>query len=348
MIMHILREVYDPTALASLDANKDLFTWTRECDGTEFYDGITCLWLILETIEPKTVIDVTELEKILDESKLLGPPCNGDVRAYFSLMKRTRDELIKRHGPERFSEQRYLQALFRELLTIEQPVFKQYIQTKYTTWTENLTAFDLNKSMTGIDNVYSSLLTAGDWDVEPVEDPKVIALSTELQKVKNQLKNANKKVAAAHNDSSSTTGGSKDSDGSKWREVRKGDRIICPAGRHKGKTFFWCKDHCNGNGMYMPSNSAPGKPAAHDHAQWQARKDEFNKERETNTKKRKGTGDDSSTSSVKLKVDRGSSRKSKKQKQVQLLVTQQGMDHLTAMELVGELSDCSSDEESKA
>ena len=100
--------------------------------------------------------------------------------------------------------------------------------------------------------------------------------------------------------------------------------------------------------MYMPSNSAPGKPAAHDHAQWQARKDEFNKERETNTKKRKGTGDDSSTSSVKLKVDRGSSRKSKKQKQVQLLVTQQGMDHLTAMELVGELSDCSSDEESKA
>ena len=345
MVMAIIREVYDHAALESLDAYKDLFTWTREDDGTEFYDGITCLWLILEMINPKTVIDATELEKTLTNSKLLGPPLNGDVRAYFSLMKRTRDELCKRHGKERFSEQRFLQTIFDQLLTIGQPVFKQYIQGKYTGWTENLASFDMNATFTGIDNVYASLCTSGKWEPEPKEDPKVIALATENKKLQKQVRAIEKRNAEGKNDSSN---GSNDSTDDKWREVYSSPRIKAPSGKDKGQPFFWCKDHNHGKGMYMPDNSVKNEASGHYHDRWKAKKEKFGKKR--NGKKRKG--DDSSTSSTtsstpKLLVDR-SSKKSKKEKQVQFLVTERNMDHVAATEMVNQLQDYSSDEESKA
>ena len=304
MIMHLIREIYDSTALASLDAHRDLFTWTRESDGTEFYDGIMCLWLILEAIEPKTVIDANELENTIATTKLLGPPHEGDVRAYLSKMKRTRDELIKRHGNERFSEQRYLQAIFQQLMTIEQPTFKQYILSTYTSWTANLTTFDATQSLNGIDSVYASLLTSGDWDVTPVEDPQIIALSTKVSNLQKQLRDERKK-------NKTSAGKDKDSDGkpdaaatTKWREVRKGPTIIAPDGKREGETFFWCQDHNHGKGMYMPSNTKSGKPG-HDHAAWQANKDRHNAERDA--KKRPRNSDDSSAGSAKLTVDRGSS-----------------------------------------
>lgn len=138
------------------------------------------------------------------------------------------------------------------------------------------------------------------------------------------------------------------SDGDKWRETYKGPKITGPSGtRFKGKPLFWCKEHNNGKGLYMPSNSKNDKKPGHNHAEWKARKDQYQQDRKQNKRQR---GDDSSVASStastpKLSVNR--SKKSKMDKQVQILVTEKNMDHNAAVQLLSQMADCgSSDDDS--
>lgn len=345
MLMVIIRKLFESSAIESLDANKDLFTWKREYDDIEFSDGLTVYWLILEMIEPKTVIDSGELEKVLQNTTLIGD-YKGNVRAYLALMKKTLDELHQRHGKQSFSKQKYLELIFNQLMTVEQKVWDLHVTGQYSAWSANTGAFKEEEFFKGIDNLFTSLSTAEKWDVKVPEDPKLIALAAKNLKLQKKVDKFQKEAAAAKKKDSDPSGGSVDE---KWREKYAGPTKICPHGDEEGDTYFWCKDHRHKKGMYMPSNVESGETPKHDHAKWQAKKDLYREKRE---KKRKSTGDDSSAASTtsstpKLKVNRDSSRKSKRQKKVEFLVAQHGMDHHAAVKLAGQLSDCSSDEESK-
>lgn len=169
----------------------------------------------------------------------------------------------------------------------------------------------------------------------------------EVQEISKKVKEIEKKYSAAKKDSSASTAGSDGSDGDKWREDYKSSSIIAPHGKDKGKPYFWCPDHRHGKGLYMPSNAPDGKTPAHDHAQWKARKDQYNEARKDKKRQRDDSSAASTTASKpKLSVNR--TKKSRKEKQVQFLVTERNMDQRAAAEFLSKLSDYSSDGESKA
>lgn len=315
MLMVIIRKLFESSAIESLDANKDLFTWKREYDDIEFSDGLTVYWLILEMIEPKTVIDSGELEKVLHNTTLLGD-CKGNVRTYLALMKKTLDELRQRHGQESFSKQKYLELIFNQLMTIEQnKVWDLHVTGHYGAWSANTGTFNEDDFFKGTDNLFAALSSSGKWDVSPPEDPKLIALTTQNRQLQKTVKKLEKEAAAATKKTSDPSGGSVDE---KWREKYVGPTTICPHGKDKDKTYFWCKDHNHGKGLYMRSNAEPGETPKHDHAKWQAKKDSHREQRERE-KKRKAADDSSAASSTSsnptLKVNRGNSKKTKRQKE---------------------------------
>mmetsp|Transcript_10109 Transcript_10109/g.15019 ORF Transcript_10109/g.15019 Transcript_10109/m.15019 type:complete len:609 (-) Transcript_10109:104-1930(-) len=340
MLMTILQQVTNEASLNSLLAQKDLFTWTKETDGTEFYCGLTVLWLIFELIEPKTVIDARDVEKIIEETTLI-KDCDGDVRTYFSTVKKARDELHSRYGTDRMNDQRFTEILFKNLNTVEQEHFKRFISTNYTTWLSEAT-IDLDKFMAAVDKIYTGLVTSQEWTTSAPEDPKVLALTTANKSMKKKLA----KLTSTTTSAGSTNGAGNFKDGKemagpqgstgwsveKWRTIKKGDSITRP----DGTQHFWCDKHYSGKGLYMKPNVSD--PPGHDHAKWESFKD---RQREKAAKRKKDK-DDSSVSSntptavkkAKLVVNRGNGKKTKFQKKVEVLVTQQGYSHEKAVETV--------------
>lgn len=346
MLLHVIRTHIDPDSLEAFLAEKDVYTWTREDNSTEFSCGLTVAWLILEAIEPKTVIDAQEHENIIYDTTLDGD-CKGDLKLYLSTVKVAKEQIDIRHK-NRVTKQKYLEAIFKQVQKVKQPNFKAAVDREYTNYLTG-TLTDVDAFLTTLLTIYTALTTAKTWTMQDPNEQKIVALSTQVK----ALKSANKKLTD-QSKSNAGDGGKSNSTGPFLNA--KGEEVAGPAGstgynvllwrtkktkqtiKKDGDWYHWCDNpvHYDGQGLYMKQNAT--KPGRHDHEEWQRVKDEKKGERaakKTSGKKRKGDGDessvDSSSSAKSLKGGKLTVKKPKKQA-VAALVTQLNMDHHQAVE----------------
>ncbi len=346
-LMHILRQHIDHTSLEGFLALKEIYAWTRE-NGSTFFCGLTILWLILESVEPQTVVDAREHETLIETLSLIND-CDGNIRTYLSKLKHARNELTVRHGKDYMKLNKFLEHLFNGLAVVKQESFFRLVETHNAAFMlGKLDEAATEQFLKDMDDMFIALQTSGKWTIEAPPDPKVMALTTENKKLSKKL-NAIEKQQASQ--SSGTSGGNGDRNkehknefgilvaGPKgtrdfkielWRTVKKGSPITRRI-KDKDVKFFWCQDHRDGKGLYMRQNA--DDPPRHDHDLW--RKDlSSNKKRRNQRKRQGGGGDDSSVNSSASEQPQLVVKK--KQKRVNTLVTQYNMSHENAVALVND------------
>ena len=348
MLMHIFRNHIDPDSLEAFLAQKDLYTWTRADNGTEFHCGVTIAWLILVAIEPKTVIDAKEFETTIYETTLIND-CQGDVKKYLSILKIAKDQLDIRH-PGRMTKDKYFETIFREVQTIKPPHFKPHVDMEFARYLRG-DLKDIDTFLKELDGMYTALSTAKTWSIHDPNDKKMIAMATQMK----QLKADNKKLKDQFQSGSKTSpggGGKSTGDGPYFNDDGKevagpkqsiGYNVLLWRTKkttqtvtRDGRKWHWCNDpaHYDGNGLYMLQNA--DNPGRHDHAEWAKEKERRKAERKkkADDKKRKKGGDDSSVgSSSSTKTLKGNlTVKKPKKEAVNALVTQHNWDHHQALE----------------
>ena len=348
-LMHILRQHINHTSLEALLAHKDIYVWERERDGTTFYCGLTVLWLILESIEPKTVVDAQEYETLI-ESLSLVEDCDGDVRQYLSKLKTARDELTIRHGKDRMTDNKFMKHLFGGLSVVTQPTFQALVSTHRSKYLMgDLDSKGLEEFLRKLDKLYTSLLTGKEWSVLAEPDPKMIALTTENKALQKKVSKLEQQASQQGGNTGSKGGSGKGNEGytndqgisvagppgtnayqiELWRTVKKGPSITKQVG-DKTVKYFWCNKHRHGKGLYMRQNKSD--PDRHDHEEWkQGIRADKKKRRDKRSRKR--GGDDSSVNSSASDQPRLVVKKLKNEKSVNVLVTKYGLTHEDALAL---------------
>mmetsp|Transcript_15233 Transcript_15233/g.22962 ORF Transcript_15233/g.22962 Transcript_15233/m.22962 type:complete len:360 (+) Transcript_15233:4158-5237(+) len=358
MLMHFWRQLLKESSYSSFMADKDILEWTRESDGTVTLCGLTFLWLVLECIEPKSVIDTKEFEKLIRDTKL-NPDCDDDVRVYCNTVVEAWDKLKLKHGDNAMSANTFTEHLFAGLMTAKNELFLDFIKRQKIEWMTAPDQFKSKDLTTSSINLYNSLVLQETWKEEPKEDPNVIALTTQNRQL--QAENRKLKKTSKQNDSQGGGGdankngpwftngvemagppGKKGGSIPKWRTIKKGEYMKSP---QSGDNHQWCPHHFGDKGLYMLCNSADGK--SHDHAKWKEMDDERRAKWEKKGKSKDKSGSKRGrTPSLKVK------RKEEANKRVQVMVTEKGLDHPTALQIEAlytgtfEEGD-SSDEESK-
>ena len=308
---------------------KKTLQYTKESDGTTFYDGLTLLWYILEALEPKSVIESAKYEKIIESTTLAS--CDMNVRAYISKVKGNYDELITRHGTGRMSDSKFTEIVFKALKEATNPSFSAAVLAKETSWLTDAKNFKLDEFFTSLESLYNALVLSNRWSEVSETDQKVIAMAADLKSVKQTNKQILKSAGGDGGEKQKPTGpfmkddvemagppGSPDGKIPKWRTVKKGDTMADPK---SGALHQWCKEHRQKRGLYMICNSEDKK--SHDHAKWL-------ENRGQRKKKNGGTQQESSSPVEKKRKDGPTTLKVTAQTRKRAFVSKyvkQGIDH---------------------
>ena len=350
-LMHIWRNHINHTSLEAFLAQKDIYVWEKESDGTTFYCGLTILWLILETIEPQTVVDAQEYEDFIEKLSLV-TDCNGDIRQYISKLQTARNELTVRHGKDRMTDDKFLKFLFDGLRVVAQPTFKNLVDQTKSLWMQGELQGnqDVTDFLRKIDKLYTSQLTSKEWSVQAEPDPKMVALTTENKTLQNKVRKLEQNQAShvpkggkgSGKDNTIYTNekgievagppGTRDHRIALWRTIKTKSCITRTLGTDQVK-FFWCDKHRQGKGLYMRENAS--NPDRHDHEKWreelaQKNEEDAKKRRGKKTKQKRARSDVSSVNSSASDQPR---LVVKTQKSVNTLVTKHGLSHEQALRI---------------
>ena len=310
---HIKRSSYN-----SFQPDKEKFEYTEEVSGRKIVCGLILLKLLLLVMKPQLVIDHREKEVELEALTLAG--CSNNVRDLLTSMQDKRDEIntLRKDGVT-YDQQRFLTLIFDKLGATKCVDFAQEVKREKNAWIKDSSSVDEAKLVADFTNLYTNYKRTGDWEKVDQKEATIIALATQVDHLKKQVK--------ASKPSAKGTNPKQNSAVQSWRFEKKGTTITGP----DGKRYTWCprhghKDKSTGKqpGMYMPEG--------HDHDEWakeKAAKDEAYKQR---IKEKRAAGKRKSED----KTDDKPKKKGGKQKGDRLALAKSFVSSLTTQMQVGD------------
>ena len=283
MIGQWILGAFSKAALTTIKNKEHLYTW-KDSAGQIFLDGALMLQIIMDHINPSTRVGVTHLKDTLRASRLANHSYN--VLSLTDKMEKTYQEILSRGG----SHDDYLKDLFDALASGKNKDFNTFIAGEKTKW-ERGEDIETHKLINDAVTIYNNMYVKKTWSQKTSEEEKIVALTTQLDTLKNQLKQK-----------STNQGSNKASEGKKdmtrvgkyeietWRTKKTfGDAV-----EKNGTQWYWCQKHMKGNGLYVTH-----KPEDHD-----KRRGKFTKDTSgSNNKDSKSTNDKKGlTLSDKLKA----------------------------------------------
>ena len=267
-----------------LDLSKKTFQYTHAVKKTIEEDGPLMLKIIYDRINPSTRVGVRNLISKLFKFNLAD--FNQDVPKMSDSFEETYNQILDKKEASVSPESAYFDAL----LTCTNEDFLAGIKLELTKWESGtvMTFADLKSdAITKYNNISERLkkdnksfdgksiqsLTESSLAVDS-DKAKIIALSTQLQEVKQQLANAFATSASGTSVSNKTSFSHPGNSGRKpnieaWRMSKTlGDKV-----QREGKWYFWCPHHKYSgfyDGLYVTH-----PPEKHD--EWKDRQDKFKK-----------------------------------------------------------------------
>lgn len=271
MIGHRIVNSLTKKAADSLMLKKKHFLWTAT-DGEEFYDGVTMLQVLITEVKPTSNVGVHGLKNKIKKCKLANYSNNVP-----EMLDAIEDIVQQIHDQNGSYDDRIYDTL-EALLTSKNAEFCQFVQglkDKYDIGDPITISEILEKSKAK----YVNLRSSEKWNVNSNSDSKLVALTTQVKALKEELE----KTKSSGGVALSTDGKKTKFEIPAWRLNKSlGDHV------HKdGKDWWWCKhQHNKGKGMYVTH-----KPE--EHTTW--------KDKQDARKKGKKTDDDSSSASNEKK-----------------------------------------------
>ena len=123
------------------------------------------------------------------EAIKLHPGCNNDINKIIYKMLTVYQQIHSRTGKHSYTPCRFITNLFRATLTFPVKKYEAFIdQLKQRCIIEEITdEYDITNKMLKIDK---NMTANGEWKMDTTKNQKIVALTTELVKMKNILKNA--------------------------------------------------------------------------------------------------------------------------------------------------------------
>ena len=132
----------------------------EDAEGNEKFDGLIFLCIILNDVNPSTVVDVQDLEKELEDCTMLKQQNN--VQILTKQMEKTWKE-IKRLKPGTYDERRFLSQLFRALLTTTNKDFERSVRNLKDLWVCDDAICTVTYIITLVDTNYKNLVGENPW-----------------------------------------------------------------------------------------------------------------------------------------------------------------------------------------
>ena len=248
----------------TLFTKKKDFAWMDNVTGKYNYDGPTILHILMSSVNPNTRVGFTGLKEKIRAAKM--GAFNHNVKDLLTDIGSNYNMIVE----QGFSHNDVVMDTFKALLTSTNVEFNLYIQHHKDAWEEGKT-FTLDGLSIDAINKYNNMIHQKLWNKADPKDAKLLALTTEVQDLKTQLK-------------------CNDADGASSANKRKGNFQLeawrMTKGEEKkvvnGVQYWWCPHHkCKGSfdGLYMPHDPNEG------HEEWKRRKEE----RKTKSKEKKST-----------------------------------------------------------
>ena len=168
----------------TLFTKKKDFAWMDNATGEYNYDGPTILHILMLSVNPNTRVGVTGLKEKMRATHM--GAFNHNVKALLTDIA-TNYNMILEQG---FSHEDVVMITFIALLTSKNVEFNSYIQRHKDAWEEGKT-FTLNGLSIDTINKYNNMIHQKLWNKADPKDTKLLALSTEVQDLKTQIKRNN-------------------------------------------------------------------------------------------------------------------------------------------------------------
>ena len=174
-------------------------------------------------------------------------------------------KIIKDNGFD-YADETYRRHVIQALSSGPNAAFNEYIRTVQR---DVDSGHGFNSKITtaqlflGARTIYNNLESRGEWDAVDPRDVKIMALTTEIEKLKASATqpSANPSTASTNRDSSSDKVAGVD----KWRTVKQGDTLV-----RNGQTYTWCPHHKHPRGLHHGLHYSNHTPANHN--EWKAQR----------------------------------------------------------------------------
>ena len=231
------------------------YTWAGQDD--EEMDGPTILWILMQTCNPSTRVGVSELKEELRSAT--SAKFNHDIQKLTDFMSSKYRE-IKEKGQK---HEDIILDVFNAFKTVPNPDFAAHVRDERKHW-ELGGEKDVDQIISEALTIYNNAITANRWQTTDPKDAKIIALTTQVQKLVEMqtplVANATQATNQNRNPSRFQF-----TEIAAWR-MKKGPEKL----EKDGKTWFWCPHHkIEGqyDGLYVTH-----KPEDHD--AWLQRKND--------------------------------------------------------------------------
>ena len=254
VVAKIIENMLSAQGFTDLLMAKDKFTYVCETSGQEKYDGPTMLFLVLQKIDPNTVVGLDGILKKLETVKL------GDYGNNVDTMLTYMEKLYKNLADNRRPPQNYRRLLFDALKTGPNHDFNQWIKHVHDEVNSGIghnASIDADRLIIASRSKYNNMVNEDEWGKVNPHDAQLLVLQTELVQLK--------KAAFATQVSGSDTNGTKPDatasnslglpvvvdDGQrvrgmpKWRTVKKQDTVS-----FNGVQYWWCPHHKQADGFW--------------------------------------------------------------------------------------------------
>jgi len=239
----------------NLKNKRSKYTWAGQ--GDEEMDGPTILWILMQTCNPSTRVGVSELKEEL--RRATSAKFNHDIQKLTDFMSSKYREITEKG--QRHED--IILDVFNAFKTVPNPDFAAHVRDERKHW-ELGGEKEVDQIISEALVIYNNAITANRWQTTDPKDAKIIALTTQVEKlVEMQTKlAANATQAPSQNRQNSRF---QFTEIAAWRMKKGPDQMD-----KDGKTWFWCPHHkIEGryDGLYVTH-----KPEDHD--AWQKRKNE--------------------------------------------------------------------------
>lgn len=258
MVAKWLKNNFSEASIKSLALRSEQYLWIipAEDGGGFHYDGPTMLKLILDEIQPSTTIGTDNFRTIIQNCRL--PKHGYNITAAMEEIEQNVKQ-IARHG-ETYDSLRL--HVFNCLMSAKNSSFRTWVERvkmDISSGTGEYKNHSPQMVINAAKRQYGDMIASGSWDRIDPQQSQMVALTTQLLDVKLKLAEA-AKGTGSDGGGKITGGGNKTNGPEEWQFGKVGDTK-----QMYNKTWWWCSEHNNGQGMYVRHPPA-------DHETWRQKK----------------------------------------------------------------------------
>ena len=257
VVAKIVENMLTAQGFTDLLMAKDKFAYVCATSGEEKYDGPTMLFLVLQKIDPNTVVGLDGILKKLENVKL------GDHGNNVDTMLTYMEKLYKNLKDNGRPPENYRRLIFDALKTGPNHDFSLWVKHVHDEVNSGIghnASIDADKLIIASRSKYNNMVDEDEWGKVDPRDAQLLALQTEFIQLKKaafatQVAGSNSAGADGARSSTATSNplglptpfddGQRIRGMAKWRTIKKQDSVW-----FEGHQYWWCPHHKQAEGLW--------------------------------------------------------------------------------------------------